>query len=128
MERTLGEHLARHEPGVYAAYLFGSVARGEATPNSDVDVGILLDGGVPTTLAELPTRLAEDLSALLGRTVDLVVLDGASPDLIHRVLRDGHLLLDRNRSRRIAFEVKARNEYFDLKPYLDRYRAARRTA
>lgn len=128
IERALSEHLAEHEPSVYAAYLFGSVARGTDTTNSDVDVAVLLDVGAPRTLAEVPTRLAEDLGALLGRRVDLITLDSAPPDLIHRVLRDGRLLLDRNKSRRIAFEVKARNEYFDIKPYLDRYRAARPSA
>jgi hypothetical protein len=41
------------------------------------------------------------------------------------VLRDGRLLIDRNRSARIAFEVRTRNEAFDLEPMLTRYRAAR---
>ena len=45
-------------------------------------------------------------------------------DLIHRVLRDGVLLVDRNPNRRIAFEVRARNDYFDLLPYLTEYRRA----
>jgi len=35
------------------------------------------------------------------------------------------LVVDRNPSARIAFEVRARNEFFDLKPVLDQYRAAR---
>jgi hypothetical protein len=43
-------------------------------------------------------------------------------DLAHRVLRDGLLLLERDRSARIRFEVRARNEYFDLLPHLRRYR------
>ena len=51
-----------------------------------------------------------------------VNLDSAPPDLIHRVLRDGILVLDRDRAARIRFEVAARNAYFDLKPFLDRYR------
>lgn len=54
--------------------------------------------------------------------VDLVVLNAASPDLVHRVLRDGILLLERDRPARIAFEVRARNAYFDLQPVLARYR------
>jgi hypothetical protein len=41
---------------------------------------------------------------------------------VHRVLRDGVLLLDHDRSARIAFEVRSRNEYFDLLPILERYR------
>ena len=36
--------------------------------------------------------------------------------------RDGRLVVDRDRSRRIAFEVLARNEYFDLEPVRREYR------
>jgi len=34
------------------------------------------------------------------------------------------VVAERDRSRRIAFEVKARNEYFDLAPIRARYRRA----
>jgi hypothetical protein len=53
------------------------------------------------------------------------VLNEASVDLRIRVLRDGRLLADVDRSARIAFEVRTRNEAFDLEPVLTRYRAAR---
>ena len=56
----------------------------------------------------------------------VIVLNHAPVDLVHRVLRDGKLLVDRDPSARIAFEVRARNGFFDLKPVLDQYRAARR--
>ena len=78
--------------------------------------------GTRPTLEGLQTGLADALSEAAGRTVDLVVLNHAPPDLVHRVLRDGVLLLERDRSARIRFEVKARNEYFDLLPYLREYR------
>lgn len=122
IEQALSAYLTGKARDVYAAYLFGSVARGTARPDSDVDVAVLLDAGRPKTLAEMPTALQQDLTLLLGRPVDLVVLDGAPPDLVHRVLRDGRLILDRDRSRRIAFEVRARNVYFDMRPILDEYR------
>jgi hypothetical protein len=38
------------------------------------------------------------------------------------VLRDGQLLIERDRRARSAFEVARRNEYFDLLPYLRQYR------
>jgi hypothetical protein len=60
--------------------------------------------------------------------VQVVVLNTAPPDLIHRVLRDGKLVLDRDPSIRIAFEIKARNEFFDMQPILDRYRKISRGA
>jgi predicted nucleotidyltransferase len=105
-----------------AAWLFGSEARGDAGPGSDVDVGVLFGRPRPTTLGGLPTRLHGALEAALDRPVDLVILDGADPDLIHRVLRDGVLLVDKDRSARIAFEVRSRNLWFDLEPVRKLYR------
>ncbi len=122
MADRLRDRLAADPGDVIAAYLFGSEARGTAGPGSDVDVAILLGRKPAPTLAAQPYALAAELQGLLGRRVDLVVLDTAPPDLIHRVLRDGVLVLDRDRSMRIRFEVAARNAYFDLKPFLDRYR------
>ncbi len=116
------------EPDVAAAWLFGSFARGRARAASDVDVGVLLRTDPPRTLAGMPVDLEDRLQRLLqGRRVDLVVLNRASADLVHRVLRDGKLLADNDSSARIRFEVRKRSEYFDLKPFLDQYRAARPT-
>ena len=105
-----------------AAYLFGSVARGTATPTSDVDVAILFSADPPRTIDGLHLGLEGELERGLGLPVQLVVLNRAPCDLIHRVLRDGVLLLDRDPSARIRFEVDARNRYFDLQPFVRRYR------
>ena len=111
------------KPGdAVAVYLYGSVARGTARQGSDVDVGVLLAEDPPRTLKGLRLDVEADLEALLEVPVQLVVLNRAPPDLLHRVLRDGKLVLERDRSRRIRFEVKARNEYFDLLPILLQYR------
>ena len=124
LERILSSALTGFPARVDAAYLFGSEARGEASRGSDLDVAILLGGPRPGTLDEGGFDLAAALEAALQRPVDLVILNGAPVDLVARVLRDGRLLLDRNPSARIRFEVQARNEYFDLLPYLRQYRAA----
>ncbi len=50
--------------------------------------------------------MAADLEERLGQAVDLVVLNRAPVDLIHRVLRDGILVYERDRSARIRFEVQ----------------------
>lgn len=124
VEALLTEFFAREaeREGVAAAYLFGSVARGKAGPRSDVDVAVLYIGDPPAGFAGLGIPLAGDLERLLHRPVDVVVLNRAPADLVHRVLRDAHLLVERDRSRRIAFEIRSRNEYFDLLPHLQRYR------
>ena len=108
---------------IVAAYLFGSVARGTARPTSDVDVGVLLAADPPRTVDGLGLELEGQLERRLGERAQVVVLNRAPCDLIHRVLRDGILLLDRGPGVRIGFEVDARNRYFDLQPFLRRYRA-----
>ena len=123
LEDRIGLALASLPERVVAAYLFGSEARGEASAQSDLDIGILLWESRPLTLKDGGFDLAAALSADLGREVDLAVLNGAPVDLAARVPRDVRPLLDRDRSLRIAFEVRTRNEYFDLLPYLRQYRA-----
>ena len=111
------------EQGVAAVYLFGSVARGESRSGSDLDVAVLLEPAPERgTFESLRLDLRAALESDLGRKVDLVVLNHAPPDLAHRVLRDAVLIIEPDPSARVRFEVRARNEYWDLKPYLDEYR------
>jgi predicted nucleotidyltransferase len=109
-------------------YLYGSLARGQRHRDSDVDIAVLYATEPPSTLDGLGVELGNALERHLGRPVDLLVLNRAPVDLIHRVLRDGILIHDRNPAARIRFEVKARNEYFDLLPYLRQYRRSVRSA
>ncbi len=108
-----------------AAWLFGSRARSEERPGSDVDLGVLFDRPPEPKLGNEAHRLEGRLEEALGLPVQVVVVNTTPPDLVHRILRDGVLLLDRSPRERVRFEVKARNEYFDLQPILARYREAR---
>lgn len=111
------------ERSVIAAWLFGSEARGDTDFGSDVDIAIFVDRPRrPRSLDALPLTLQADLCQLVGRDVDVVVVDWAPYDLVHRVLRDGRLLVDRDRAARIRFEVDARNRFFDMQPLWRRYR------
>ena len=122
LEDRVTEVLAAADDRLLAAYLFGSVARGTDSSSSDVDIGILLRTAPSGTLDDLRFELEGGLERTLGRRTQVVALNNAPPDLVHRVLRDGRLLLDRDSAARIRFEVRARNEYFDLLPILNRYR------
>ena len=63
--------------------VFGSVARGEERPDSDID--ILVKFTQPVSLLTL-IRMEREMSDLLGRKVDLVTEDGLSPYIREDVL------------------------------------------
>lgn len=71
--------------GAYNVRVFGSVARGEAGPDSDVD--LLIDVGEKTS-SWFPGGLVLDLEELLGRRVDVVEEVALRPELRPYVLRD----------------------------------------
>jgi uncharacterized protein len=121
---TLRAALEECDGSVVAAWLFGSVARGTAHARSDVDVAVLRTRDeAPRELADLPLDLEDDLARRLRRRVQVVDVGRAPADLVHRVLRDGVLLVDRDRARRVRFEVASRNRYFDMAPVWRLYRA-----
>jgi len=85
-------------------------------------VAVLYAAAPPATLEGLPLDLESRIEQLVSRPAQVIVLNTAPAGLVHRVLRDGVLLLDRDPNARIRFEVRARNEFFDLQPVLARYR------
>ena len=123
--KILREFFVHHGQGIACVYLFGSRARGNAHAGSDTDVAVLYAQNPPPGLRGLALDLADDLQKALRAPVDLVVLNRASPDLIHRVLRDGILVCEYDPAARVRFEVDARRRYFDLLPYLHEYRHTR---
>ena len=75
--------LRRHS--IQRAGIFGSVARGEATPESDVDIVVELDAEA-SLLDFIGVKL--DLEDALGRRVDLVEYAALRPRLRDRILRE----------------------------------------
>lgn len=82
----------RTEPSVRFAALFGSQARGDAGPASDID--LLVDTKDGARLREVARRL----EMKVGRSVHAVGLSEAerSPMLLAEVLREGRVLVDRD--------------------------------
>jgi uncharacterized protein len=74
---------AKH--GARNVRVFGSVARGEAKPDSDVD--FLVDVGAVTS-SWFPGGLIVDLEALLGKRVEVVTERGLHPLLRDSILRE----------------------------------------
>lgn len=69
--------------------VFGSVARGDAVPESDVDLLVEFGQGVPSGFDYFGMifDLQEELAAILGRPVHVAVITNQSP-ASERIIRD----------------------------------------
>ncbi|MFA6485984.1 MAG: nucleotidyltransferase family protein [Candidatus Magasanikbacteria bacterium] len=75
--------------GVKRAAVFGSVARGEATRNSDIDIVVEFRG--KKSLLDL-VALELDLGEQYSRKVDVVTYNSLHPLLRDRILKDQHII------------------------------------
>ena len=71
--------------GAFNVRIFGSVARGEAGPDSDID--LLINAG-PNTSSWFPAGLILDLENILGRRVQVITEKGLNPYIRDHVLRE----------------------------------------
>ena len=78
---------ARH--GAYNVRVFGSVARGEARPDSDIDLLVNLEEN--RSLLDL-ARLLRELQTLLDCKVDVMTEAGLRPRIRPQVLKDARPL------------------------------------
>ncbi len=83
-KRAKIEEIARRH-GALKVRVFGSVARGEETPDSDVD---LLVATGPKVSSWFPAGLILDLEQLLGRRVEVVTEKGLNPLIRERILAE----------------------------------------
>jgi predicted nucleotidyltransferase len=109
------------EPAIVLAYLFGSYARGQAGPLSDVDIALLLAGS-PDDDRCFEIRIdmmGRVMDALHVNEVDVAILNQAPLALRYRVVRDGQVLFCRDENIRIAFTAQTVSRYLDFKPVID---------
>jgi predicted nucleotidyltransferase len=85
--RAVLELATRH--GARNVRVFGSMARGDDRPDSDVDLLVDIEPG--RTLLDV-IGLEQDLEDLLGRHVQVLTNDGLSPYLQTRILAEAAAL------------------------------------
>lgn len=94
--------LAEH-PEIELAIVFGSVARGEAHGESDVDVAVQLSAPLD---ADKKMQLIADIAATTGRPIDLIDLRTVGEPLLGQILKHGQ---------------RIRGEAADLAPLMQRH-------
>lgn len=109
---TALEALRAALPDAWAIYVYGSFARGDETPDSDLDLAVLLPPGQRPDLISLSV----DISTRLNREVDLVNLRRVGLDLIREILRDGRQLHVSRPEETLAWEGERMTDYTDFNP------------
>ena len=103
---------------VALAYLYGSQARGDAGPLSDVDAAVQFVPDLPRRERfSRVGRLTSDLCQLLRRDdVYVVDLDTIPPLLCHRIYLNHRLLYCPDDVARVSFEARALRRYLVTRP------------
>ncbi len=97
------------DAGASFALVFGSRARGDARPDSDLDVA-----------AWWPTDPPNSWDVVLSAGVDLVVVNGAPLELAGRIALDGIVLFDDDPPRRVRWVADTRKIWADERPRYER--------
>ena len=110
-DNALIEFVRQAIPDLIALYRFGSQAKGNIRPESDVDLAVLARNPVP---ALRRFELAQELAAQLHRDVDLVDLRSASTVMRMQVISTGECLDSPDESARREFEMYVYSDYARL--------------
>jgi len=103
---------------IFAAYLFGSFAAGKATPSSDLDIALL----IPSTENRMESfrirqRYHREISDLIDKNVDIVLLREAGEMLSYQILKFGDLIFERDHDSHRAFVAKRVIQCLDFQYY-----------
>lgn len=102
-------------PDAQAIYHFGSTARGEGAPGSDIDLALLLPHDTAKhidslTLLDVSVRLTR----ALGRDVDLINARDVSTVFQMEILRTGQVIDCADEHARLESEMRTLSSYFKL--------------
>jgi len=104
--------------GITAAYLFGSQASGKTHAKSDVDIAVRFSKKLTLKKTLL---LANELSTIFKKEIDIVDLDNAPLSLQFRIFKARKLLYAKNPKEEASKRAKSACLYFDYKYYFDRF-------
>ena len=108
---------SKYHEELVAVYLFGSMAREETTPLSDIDIALLIRNNDKKNGASLKFRLYTDMCRTLKRNdVDLLLLSLSGNLLLNdEIVRHGNVLYSTDDEAREEFELKLLHRSTDFK-------------
>lgn len=109
--------LEKYQDQVIFSYLFGSAAKEELSPLSDIDIAVYFSQEYINNLFDLKLSLHADICRALARNdVNIVVLNTAENlMLLEEIIRNGIILFDREEWVREEYEVRILHQAIDFK-------------
>ncbi|MBE8540154.1 nucleotidyltransferase domain-containing protein [Geoglobus acetivorans] len=95
-------------PDVIAIYLFGSQAKGDQTPLSDVDIAVILENPTPESEA--------DIGSMATQEIDIVLFHRLPLHIKFEVFRHGRELFVRDEEKLAEIRFRVMREYLDTLP------------
>jgi len=118
--------LKKHLVGVY---LFGSTVKCKEREKSDIDVAFVFDDMFyktdPFNAFQESGMLAVEMGKVIQRSIDVVVLNGASLSFAYHTIKEGRCIYESNTADRILYEVTLDNKYRDFAPFIRELRDAK---
>jgi len=97
--------IIKSDPNVIAIYLFGSHAKGEATPLSDIDIAVILENPTPESEA--------NIGSLSSPEIDVVLFHRLPLHIRFEVLKYGKEIFVRDEEKISEIKLKVIREYLD---------------
>ena len=107
------QRVLEHYPKILAAYLHGSIAKGTARPDSDVDIALLPNPGQHLPL-KFRLECAGELESILGCPVDLGELSTGNLIYAKEVIANGQEIFTTNRFQSDLFMATSLAMYAEL--------------
>ncbi len=119
LKQALPDILRPHPIDV--AYLYGSTTSGDATPASDIDIGLVFSPDAPPAADafRLTLKLEQEIGQRLGaQNLDVRRIDNAPLRVCGKVITSGEVLYTRSLAAQHKFEETVLPRYFDFQPAL----------
>ena len=104
------------ESPVLFAYLYGSHAKGQPHPFSDVDIAVFVKSIEKCADLNLELSLSLRLDERLNHrySTEIRIINNLPLTVVGDILQHGHLIYSRDEAKRVEYETQSRMAYFDF--------------